>query len=52
MGTKNTKPSPRRTVVKDEKLIKVRSEVHQRIKVKAAQSNKKMGDYVDERTQD
>lgn len=51
MGT-TAKPRMRRAAPSLEKLIKVSPEVHQRIKIKAAQAGKKMGDYVDEKTKD
>ena len=52
MGTKQTtKPRPQRAKSRNEKLLKVPTEVHQRIKVKAAQAGQTMSKFVDERTQ-
>lgn len=53
MGTKQTaRPRAPLRKPRNEKLLKVPAEVHQRIKIKAAQEDKTMSRFIDERTRD
>lgn len=49
MSTKKTKPVAKKTVGRAEKIIKVKSSTHHKIKIKAAEQGKSIGEYLDEK---